>query len=456
MLVYFDAPGVWWNRGINLLRSLPEAQVVSADGEWDLKVSVQVRNDAMLLSAEDRKSKQTAIIPATRQDYLRGLFSLLERLLGQSPSPWGILTGVRPGKVAAKLLSSHGREETIDTLKAQYLLAPGKAQLVTSAVENGQQVLQPRGVSIYISVPFCPSRCNYCSFPGYIRHNWRHLLADYIDAVARELSDLLTGCAMYQLPVNSIYVGGGTPTSLSAGQLEQMLTPVSDYRGEFTIEAGRPDTLAPEFFSVMEQLGVTRVSINSQFPNQHTLDAIGRRHSVEEFYNVLELALNANIPVVNTDLIIGLPGQSPELFVSVLDQFIGLGVQNITLHALALKRGAKLSAQYLDQETAVSIAEAAYARLNESGYGPYYLYRQKNIAANLENIGFSLPGHYCYYNIASIAESEPVLGVGAGAVSKLVRHNSIETLNNPRDPKLYLERNQDLVRRKLDWLRHSS
>lgn len=441
---------------MHLLRLLPDAVVHAKTETWDLDVHVEPRKSALLISVNGRAVSEQAIVPAEKREFLRTLFMVLSTIHNASLSPWGILTGVRPGKVAARLVREFGPGRAVTELCNEWLLSPEKAQMLVSSIENGYPLLAERGLSIYISVPFCPSRCSYCSFSSLPVDRWRQVFGAYVQQASLELSELLAACRQYGYPINSIYVGGGTPTALDPELLMELLAPADKPGCEFTVEAGRPDTLTQAHIDGMQALGVNRISVNSQYPVAETLEAIGRQHSVEQFFNALTMAADSGIDQINSDLIIGLPGQTPAGFTDVVSRLAEAGVDNITVHALALKRGAHTQHQYMDAAAAKAIADAGYLRLNELGYLPYYLYRQKNIASNLENVGFAKPGTFCYYNIASIAETEPVLGVGAGAISKLVRHSSIETLNNPRDPNQYLQRSADLVRRKLNWLRSTS
>lgn len=451
MIVKFQAPGRWLGRGMNIVRLLPRARVETAPAKYDLAVTVSPCRERLELVVADGAQQKRAIVPAAPHPYLCGLFNLLSSFIGAPLSPWGIFTGVRPGKVAARLLAQDSADLAADKLVKQYLLAPDKARLLVEAVANGQPLLAGRGVSLYVAVPFCPSRCHYCSFAAYPLDRWRHLLGEYLAAASSELAQLLAACKRRQIALNSIYVGGGTPTALTPGQLEQLLAPAKGAGCEFTVEAGRPDTVTPAHLEVLQRLGVTRISINCQYPAQETLAAIGRSHSVEQFDSALEMALASPL-MVNSDLIIGLPGQTSGGFARALEQLMAAGVHNITVHALAIKRGAKTRSHYLDSEVALDISRRAYQVLATGSYRPYYLYRQKNIAANLENVGFGLPGTYCYYNVASISETEPVLGAGAGAASKLVSPDALATLTNPRDPNQYLARKAGLTQRKLDWL----
>lgn len=451
-IIHFQAPDYWYNRGLNILKLFPGAQV-SDGGSGDLTVDVTETGPGELTIVVRRGTKtweETA--DASQDSFSKALFRALSDCNGQPLSPWGILTGVRPGKLAATLLAAAGPGPAMTELEQRYLVDRQKAELVLETVANGRPLLAGKGLSIYVSVPFCPSRCHYCSFAAYPRAAWEHLLKQYLATASGELDQVLKFCRQHQVPVNSIYVGGGTPTVLEGSELEQLLQPAAQADCEFTVEAGRPDTVSREKLAVLSGLGVNRISINCQFPDDTTLAAIGRTHTVADFDAALDMALASGIPVVNSDFVVGLPGQHLQGFCRALDDLAERGVQNITIHSLAVKRGAQISSQYLDSQQAAAIASSGYKTLREAGYRPYYLYRQTDIAANQENVGFGLPGTFCYYNIASILESEPVIGVGAGAVSKLVGDDGIATLNNPRDPGVYLQRNQQLVDRKLAWL----
>jgi oxygen-independent coproporphyrinogen-3 oxidase len=437
---------------VQLLWLLPEAAVLAEAENWDLAVLVEEDSQQLHLTVTDGKFREQRIVPAQPREYLHALFCLLSQYNHGPISPWGMLTGVRPGKIAAGLISEHGPAKAAEELCEKWLLHPDNARLLVAAAANGYPLLRPTGLSIYISVPFCPSRCDYCSFASLPLDLWQGKIYSYVRQGAAELKELLLACRRYQYPVNSIYVGGGTPTSLSPRQLEELLAPAAGQECEFTVEAGRPDTLTREHLAVLKAAGVNRLSVNSQYPQDSTLAAIGRKHTAKQFFTALEMAVSAGLGTVNSDLIVGLPGQTPADFADVISRLAAAGVANITIHALALKRGAEIRHQYLDNAESRMIAEAAYERLNSLGFQPYYLYRQRNIASNLENVGFGLPGTYCYYNIASIAESEPVLGAGAGAVSKLGKAGSFISLVNPRDVNQYLARSGDLLRRKLDWL----
>lgn len=452
MLIKFRAPDPWWSRGVQLLWLLPQAQVKTETENWDLAVLVEEVSQQLSLTVTDGNFREQRVVPARSREYLQALFKMLSRYNHEAISPWGVLTGVRPSKIAAGIIKKYGPAQALEELCENWLLHRDKARLLVAAVSNGYPLLQNNGLSIYISVPFCPSRCDYCSFASLPLDRWRGKVDSYVRRGAAELQELLLACRRLGHTVNSIYVGGGTPTALTPRQLAELLAPAAGWECEFTVEAGRPDTLTQEHLAVFKEAGVNRISVNSQYPEDATLAAIGRKHTAKQFYTALDMAVSAGLGTVNSDLIIGLPGQTPAGFIEVISRLAAAGAANITIHALALKRGAELRQQYLDEAESRTIAQAAYERLNSLGFQPYYLYRQRNIASNLENAGFGLPGSYCYYNIASIAETEPVLGVGAGAVSKLGRADSFFSLVNPRDVNQYLARSQDLLQRKLSWL----
>jgi len=279
---------------------LPGAVVQARTEVWDLDVRVEQRGQALYISVSGSGISEQAIVPAERRAFLHAFFRVLSIAQNAPLSPWGVLTGVRPGKVAAKILQDFGVEKTIDELGQRWLVSPDKAKLLTDSMVNGHQFLAKRGLCIYISVPFCPSRCDYCSFSALPLDRWQKHLNRYVQQAAKELAELLAACRQNGYPVNSIYVGGGTPTSLRPELLAELLAPAARPGCEFTVEAGRPDTLTPDHLSVMESLGVNRISINAQYPVAETLEAIGRHHTVDQFYHALEMARNSNINLVNS------------------------------------------------------------------------------------------------------------------------------------------------------------
>lgn len=452
MLVNFLAPEPWRSRGQQLLWLLPAVRLETDSPDPDLTVSVREGDEGLQLTIAGGGIERQRLVPAEAREFLVALFSLLSEDQGKPLSPWGVLTGVRPGKVAARLLTQNSVDAARQLLVEKWRLQPDKARLLLAAVANGYPVLKKSGLSLYVSVPFCPSRCHYCSFASLPIDAWQTEVDCYLGLAAAELGQLLAACRQGGIQLNSIYVGGGTPTVLTPGQIAKLLAPAAGADCEFTVEAGRPDTLTPGHLTVFKELGVNRLSINCQYPRDETLAAIGRRHSAADFWRAMALAAEGGLGPINSDLIVGLPGQRPADFAQAVAGLAAAGADNITIHALALKRGAGIKEQYIEPAAAEAIAARGYDRLAQLGYAPYYLYRQRNIASNLENVGFGREGRYCYYNIASVAESEPILGVGAGALSKLGWGGTFSTAVNPRDIRQYAHRHQQLLQRKLDWV----
>ena len=361
------------------------------------------------------------------------------RLLGAAP-PWGILTGVRPAKVGAELsarLSSN--EEVISTLITEYRVSPDKARLLSLVTEKRRvaEGLAGKGTcSFYVSIPFCPSRCGYCSFVSYATPRYLATIPAYLDRLCEDIRARGREITARGERITSVYMGGGTPTVLSAEQLDRVLGVIEeslDLTGitEFTVEAGRPDTITQDKLDILVKHGVDRTSINPQILDDKVLESIGRRHTVEAFYRAYDMAKTAGIASVNTDLIAGLPGASEATFCSTVDQIAKLAPENVTVHTYCVKRSASFTEEAAEQgdirgiysyNGSVSAACVDYAQktLMSYGYEPYYLYRQKNAQGNLENVGYTLPGHEGLYNILIMEELQTIYAVGAGAVTKLV------------------------------------
>lgn len=372
-------------------------------------------------------------------------------------SPWGVLTGVRPAKVAAQYLSAGlGVMKTRRLLAGEYFLNPKKAFLATSEAQT--ELRLTRGMaddlcSVYISVPFCPTRCAYCSFVS-ASQKMLSLLDDYLVRLIEDVRRTFLLIEQLHLRVAAVYIGGGTPTTLSERQLETLLSTVADSTdvsalSEFTLEAGRPDTITAEKLQIAKAFGVTRISVNPQSLSDAVLAKIGRRHTVEDFYRAYEQAAASGIREINTDLIVGLPGDDFKTFSLSLDKIISLAPANVTVHAFCFKRAADLSrpsgALYSpDAQAAAKCIQYSQLTLANAGYKPYYMYRQKNAVGNLENVGFSIAGHECMYNIFMMEEMHSIFGAGAGAVTKLVRRGTsgaqsrIQRIFAPKYPYEYL------------------
>ncbi|QNB45298.1 coproporphyrinogen dehydrogenase HemZ [Thermanaerosceptrum fracticalcis] len=393
---------------------------------------------------------------------------LLTRNLDLTPSPWGILTGVRPTKIVHRLMDQDFAAGTIrEILITEYGLSSNKAQLVTGIARLQRDFLltkeeAKRFISIYVGIPFCPTRCHYCSFPAFSLKRWGHLLDPYLAGLEREIAGMGAFLKEHGFLVQTVYIGGGTPTLLTAEQLDQLLTCITENFNliparEFTVEGGRPDTIDDEKLGILKKHRITRLSINPQTMHPETLELIGRKHTTRQIADAFYLAKESGIPVINMDLIIGLPGENLDILRETLAQVMALKPENITLHALAVKRAAYYSQEGIElphHHEDREMMELAQKTLSEAGYIPYYLYRQKEIFAQGENVGYALPGQVCLYNIQMMEERQTILGFGVGSGSKLVKVQdwTLENIYNPKDIEVYLNRLEAIIAQKVDKL----
>ena len=382
-------------------------------------------------------------------------------ILGYRPS-WGMLTGVRPSKVAMEmLLNGNTKAKVRKILNNDYFVIPKKASLATDIARREQKIIgnpDIRDCSIYISIPFCPSRCSYCSFVSYTTPKLLSLIPAYLDKLCEELSILLDTVNDLKLNLKTIYIGGGTPTILNEVQLEKLLSLIDgkvDVASleEFTLEGGRPDTITAEKLAIAKKYGITRISVNPQSLNDQVIKSIGRSHSIEEFYRAFDIAKNSGIKCINTDLIAGLPGDSFKYFSATFDRIIALEPENITVHTFCVKKAADILTQNQDIYSirggdVGKCVDYSQLRAQAAGYLPYYMYRQKNTVGNFENVGFALEGHEGLYNIYMMEEVHSILAVGAGAVTKLVEYYPANIAStkiirhfNPKYPYEYLDSN---------------
>ena len=382
----------------------------------------------------------------------KAFFAAGKALLGVTPQ-WGILTGVRPAKLALKgLYSGHTKAEVKSQMTKEYLVSSKKAALVTDIASVEKKIVSKLGkdtCSVYISIPFCPSRCSYCSFVSFTSSKLLSLIDDYMDKLCIDIKQIFDEIKSLGLTVSTVYIGGGTPTTLDAKQLEKLLNVVNSCTDtslleEFTLEAGRPDTITAEKLVVIKNGGVTRVSVNPQTLNPAVLEIIGRHHTVDDFFRAYELVKNSGIKHINTDLIAGLPSEGFRSFSETVDKIIDLRPDNITVHTLCIKSAADFANRAGDicntfSETTKCVDYAQLACKN-AGYIPYYIYRQKNTVDNLENVGFALSGAEGRYNIYMMEEVHSIFSVGAGAVSKLVSRSGgkIERIFDYKYPYEYL------------------
>lgn len=396
----------------------------------------------------------------TKNDLKRNIYMNLLKL-GNKELPWGTLTGIRPTKIVMEMLENDMSLEDIKKhLKEVYLVSDKRIKLCTDTAKNEFNILKKidykNGYSLYIGIPFCPTRCLYCSFTSYSIAQWKKDTDTYVEALCKEL---LAVSKMYKgKKLQTIYMGGGTPTSLEGYQLSKILNVVKknfDLSNllELTVEAGRPDSITREKLEALKEAGVDRISINPQTMQQKTLDLIGRHHTIEDIFESYKLAREVGFENINMDFIIGLNG---EILEDVIDSFTkvkSFAPESITIHSLALKRAARLNTEnkreIMDNDLILSMINTATDTCADLGLEPYYLYRQKNMAGNLENIGFSKPGKECLYNILIMEEKQTIIACGAGTSSKIVFGDGrIERIENVKDPKLYIERLDEMIMRK--------
>lgn len=396
----------------------------------------------------------------------RTLYQLLAKTTGRS-LPWGTLTGIRPTKQALeRILAGESRESVANYFKTEYLCSEEKTDLCIRVAEKERKLLNgledKSTYSVYIGIPFCPSICLYCSFSSYSLKQYESYVEPYLAALFREIEYAGT-CFPEKKPV-SIYIGGGTPTTLSADQLRRLLRKVKetfDFSAlrEWTVEAGRPDSITKEKLIVLKEEGVTRISINPQSMQQKTLDIIGRRHTAEQIKEAFAMARECGHDNINMDLIIGLTGETAEDVQKTLAEIRKLSPDSLTVHTLAVKRAARLNAEMerykeLRSRETTQMMQACQNYAKEEGYEPYYLYRQKNMADNLENIGYARPGKEGLYNVLIMEEHHTILALGSGGSSKFnfVGTNRLERVENVKSVKDYIERIDEMIGRKQEFI----
>ncbi|MBE5730726.1 MAG: coproporphyrinogen dehydrogenase HemZ [Clostridiales bacterium] len=376
------------------------------------------------------------------------LYKVLSAYTGKK-FPWGALTGVRPTKLGYEIAAAGG--DIVEGLMA-YEVDKQKAETIKRIIGNQMGLKRSeKKISLYVHIPFCTSRCNYCSFVSLPTKGNEALMARYTDFLIKEIQSGVETLCEGDYQVDSIYIGGGTPTALSDDLLEAVLASIP-YRGiEFTVEAGRPDTITASKLDIMERHGVTRISINPQSFVDKTLGEIGRAHTADDIKRIYRLAKGRFI--INMDLIAGLSSEDMDDFSYTIDEVAKLKPENITVHTLARKNGSIIKTKGVSNTHNVSqMVDFAYSKLLDIGYEPYYLYRQKNMLDNLENIGYALPGTMCVNNITTMEEFYSVFACGAGAISKRIfEGNRIERHPNLRDVRLYIEQFDERLAKKVKF-----
>ena len=385
-------------------------------------------------------------------------FRAAREVTGVTPS-WGALTGIRPAKLVRSMMEEGMTAAQADrVLRETYCVSPARRRLALESAAAGLKAkneLRPEEISLYIGIPFCPTRCAYCSFVSASVEKSFKLMEPYLEALTAEIDAAGRMVRETGLRVKSFYMGGGTPTTLSARQMDALLTKVNesfDLSGcaEYCIEAGRPDTIDREKLQVLLDHGADRISVNPQSLEAQVLEAIGRRHSPEDIERAMELAVSMGFPHVNMDLVAGLPADTPEGFRRTLDRCMTFGADNITVHTLSLKKGSRILLEGLPIPTAEDVAamlDYAAPALRARGFQPYYLYRQKYMSGSFENVGWCISGAEGLYNIYIMEELHSILSLGAGGSTKMVdaKRNRIERVFHPKFPLEYIQRPEKLA-----------
>ncbi len=422
------------------------------------------------LRLDGKKAEHTAFVPNSAEDYDdRCELTLATQLLycfydiTGYISPWGILTGVRPAKLFSRLSADMGVDGAEEYFKNTLLVSDKKISLCKATRKGEEEITslsRPESYSLYISVPFCPSRCTYCSFVSHSVEHAKKLIPQYVELLCEELKITAKYARENGLRLETVYMGGGTPTTLSAQQLKTVLTTVFDcfdtsHLRELTVEAGRPDTITEEKLSVLKAMGVTRISINPQTMNDDVLAAIGRCHTAKQTEEAFSLARRVGFDNINMDLIAGLPSDTYESFCDTLSKITRLAPESVTVHSLSMKRASALSTGGILPDTekgkeAAKMVETAEKVLAQNGIVPYYMYRQSKTVGNLENVGYSVPQKECLYNVYIMDETHTILACGASAVTKLRQPcgNYIERIFNYKYPYEYITRFDELMDRK--------
>lgn len=379
--------------------------------------------------------------------------------LSDMPTPWGISTGIRPAKTARKMLDNHTEDEILTHLENEYLMEDKKAHLALNVAKSERKILDSmpkNSVSLYVGIPFCPSRCDYCSFISQATEHNKKYIEPYVKCLTDEIKYAAKAIKSLSMTVDTVYFGGGTPTAIDVTLLEKIIESLyenfdlSTLR-EFTVEAGRPDTFSKEMTDMLKRQKVGRISINPQTMHDETLKRVGRRHSVEDVYKAFYLARESGIESINADLIAALPGENVDMMKETIEKILSLDPDAVTVHTLYMKRASNMIEHFeqlrfaLDSEKMVDLSGKM---LTDAKLNPYYMYKQRNTLGNLENVGFAKTGHESLYNVYIMEEVQPILALGAGGSTKMVKGDLIERVYNPKDASDYVNRIDEVLKRK--------
>lgn len=447
------------NEKITVIRDFSEPQPPYIYTEVSDKITISVNIGSF-------NKSETAVKKLTDDDNELVSAQLLYKLLCDFTGltqPWGILTGVRPVKLLRRLAEESNEEQAVKKFEKDFFVSNEKIALSRETEHNERKILElsrPESFSLYVGIPFCPSRCSYCSFVMASIERAEKLIEPYTKLLCEEIKRTAEIANKLGLRLETVYFGGGTPTTLSAEQLDTVLRTVNKSFDmstcrEFTVEAGRPDTIDSAKLFALKENKVDRISINPQTTNDEVLKTIGRKHTAQQFFDAFELARKCGFDNINTDLIAGLPTDTPESFKNSLDSIVKLNAECITVHTLCMKRASRLTTEgvTLDLQQARDAREMlAYTQniLGQNEYIPYYMYRQSRMVGNLENVGWSKRGFESLYNVYVMDETHTILACGSGGVTKLKRNNPdyLERIFNFKYPYEYIDRFDELIQRK--------
>ncbi len=430
------------------------------DGKIYRTATAKITLDGKTATAARRIPLTKADVRLTRRILQQSYYLAAVQLLPEAP-PWGALSGVRPTKLATKVLLEGGREQDADRmLRDVYFVTPERRRLCLDASRHtleAARLLAPDDLSLYIGIPFCPTRCAYCSFVSESVERFGEFLPPFLDCLIREIE--YTGALLKRSGwhIRSLYIGGGTPTTLSTPQMTRLLDAIGTHFDlsrslEFTVEGGRPDTLDLAKLRAIRAGGATRISINPQTMSDSVLRAIGRRHTAAETVEAFQMAREAGFDDINMDLIAGLPGDTPASFSETVRQVLALEPSNVTVHTLALKKGADLFQRRVTLPTREDVAQmlaASGRQLRAAALEPYYLYRQKYMSGSFENVGWCRAGYTGYYNIYMMEELHSILSLGGGGMNKInLPAGALERFHNPKYPQDYIQRIDTVLRQK--------
>lgn len=439
----------------NLLKMIyPDIEVENEEKTADISYNFEISENDVTIIRNGKTYKENILennIPLT-----------LKRIIYKAENkklPFGIMTGIRPAKTVLEY-----SENQKEILKNTYFVDEKKSEIAYKcalAEEKISKKLKRKTINLYVNIPFCPTRCAYCSFTMSNVKTSQKLIDEYFSALIKELDFTSKIFAENDISVHSVYIGGGTPTILSEEQLNLLTKKIStDFKGifEFTVEAGRPDTINFEKMRILYKNGVTRISINPQTLNQKTLDAIGRKHTTEQFFEAFEYAKKAGFENINTDLIVGLQDENLADFKNTFDKIFALNPHSITIHTLCKKRTADMEkSRVYESEEVGKMLDYAYEKLNDN-YQPYYIYRQKNAIGSYENVGFTKDENFCEYNVIMMEEIGSVVSVGAGGTSKLIDFETKIPISKQRTEKqahTYIEKLEEILEKKKIFLKNN-